>query len=526
MRFATATPPVQVLSVALTAVLTTFGVSLFATAWASPPPTSTLRGVAATGGPLRGAHIAARDSRGTTVTAQADAQGRYTLDASTLVPPLALAATEAGADPRHCAQSQVPRPVCMVALLEELHVGSNTANINPLTDWMASDVALQLGLLGPQQLAMALPPTISPALPAAALAQLRAGFGDALGQAGVAEPGAFHPVTTPMQADGTGVDAVLGLINHNRGYDNNSGKSSATVITDVLWNPIAKPFGPQANEALQWERSRSVLAAITTAPRRIFIVGDSTAATYERQRMPRMGWGQVFEAEFKADSGVKVINGARAGRSSRDFYNGGWYRQMTRFMRPGDYVLIAHGHNDQNCNAHKPLRGPADVANLCTYPNDVQGQPQFPTWQAHMAFQNALAVYVQDVRAKGAIPVLLTPTVRFLNADRKAAYVGEDKRPVVSTHFTRQDASGGFAYVGNYVQTIRDTAVAYQVPLVELEAKTIAFANTHPTDWTDYWLEAAATTHFQERGARAMAALVAQGLRETPALQALTQWLK
>ena len=498
----------------------------FTSACVSPPPGTTLSGVAATGGPLRGAHVAVRDSRGNTLTAQTDTQGRYTVDVSALTAPLAISATEAGADPQHCLQSQVPRPVCMVAVLETLRAGHNTANINPLSDWMASDVALQLGLLGPQQLAMAVPPTISPALTTQALAQLRSGFGEALGQAGVAEPGAFHPVTSPMQADGTGLDAVLALINHNRGYDNNSGQASATVITDVLWNPITKPFGPQANEALQWERSRSTLAAITSAPVRIFIVGDSTAATYERQRMPRMGWGQVFEAQFKSDSGVKVINGARAGRSSRDFFNGGWYRQMTRLMRPGDYVLIAHGHNDQNCNSHKPLRGPADVANLCTYPNDALGQPQFPPGQPHLSFQNSLAVYIKDARARGANPVLITPTVRFLNADRKAAYRGGDTRPVVSSHHTRQDASGGFAYVGNYVQTTRDTAAAYQVPLVELEAKTITFANAHPTDWTDYWLDASDTTHFQERGARAVAAMVAQGLRETPALQTLAQQLK
>ena len=514
MRFATFT---------LLAALCT---GVFTSACVSLTPAITLSGVAATGGPLRGAQVVVRDSRGNTVTAQADAQGRYRVDVSPLKAPLAISATEAGADPQHCTQSQVQRPVCMVAVLEELRAGNNTANVNPLTDWMASEVALQLGLLGPHQLAQTVPPTIPPALTTQALAHLRSGFGEALAKAGIAEPGGFHPVTSPMQADGTGLDFVLALINHNRGYDNNSGQASATVITDVLWNPIAKPFGPKANEALQWERSQATLTAIARAPLRIFIVGDSTAATYERQRMPRMGWGQVFEAEFKADSGVQVINGARAGRSSRDFYNGGWYRQMTRLMRPGDYVLIAHGHNDQNCNAHKPLRGSADVANLCTYPNDSQGQPQFPAGQTQMSFQNSLAVYVKVARARGANPVLLTPTVRFLNADRKAAYAGEDQRPVVSTHFTRQDASRGYAYVGDYVQTIRDTATAHRVPLVDLEARSIAFANAHPTDWTDYWLEASDTTHFQERGARVMSALVAQGLRETPALDGLSQWLK
>lgn len=500
--------------------------TLCTTVYATPPFRSTLSGVAALGGPLRGALITANDSLGTTARTVADAQGRYLLDASALTPPIVIAATEAGADPELCMQSLLLRPVCMVALLDDLHAGANRANVNPLTDWVASDIALQLGMLGPQQLAKLVPKTVAPEIRAAALSQLHAGFGDALGKAGIAKPNAFHPVTAPMQADGTGVDAVLGLINHNRGYDNDSGQSSATIITDVQWRPIAKPFGPQANEPLQWERGHGELADILQAPLRVFIVGDSTAATYERQRMPRMGWGQVFEAQFKADGGVKVINGARAGRSSRDFYNGGWYRQMTRFMRPGDYVLIAHGHNDQNCNARKPVRGPADVANLCTYPNDAQGQLQFPTGHAQLSFQNSLAVYIHDARVRGAIPALITPTVRFLNADRKTAFQGDDRRPVVSTHWTHQDGSRGFAYVGNYVQTIRDTATVHQVPLVDLEAKTIVFANAHADDWTDYWLAASDTTHFQERGARAVAALVAQGLRETPALRVLAQWLK
>ena len=342
------------------------------------PPTRTLSGVVAIGGPLVGAHITARDSKGATATAVADARGRYVLDASALTSPVVIAATEAGADAGLCMQSQVLRPVCMVALLDHLHAGDNRANVNPLTDSVASDVALQLGMLGPQQLAQAVPKTLAPAISAAALSQLRAGFGDALGKSGVTGLDAFHPVTSEMQANGTGVDAVLRLINHNRGYDNDTGQPSATTITDVQWRPISKPFGIQANEDLQWERSHGELASILSATVRIFIVGDSTAATYERQRMPRMGWGQVFEDQFKAGSGVRVINGARAGRSSRDFYNGGWYRQMIRFMRPGDYVLIAHGHNDQNCNAHRTVRGAADVANLCTYPNNARGELQFP----------------------------------------------------------------------------------------------------------------------------------------------------
>ncbi|MFW7344177.1 hypothetical protein V0R37_21875, partial [Pollutimonas sp. H1-120] len=47
-------------------------------------------------------------------------------------------------------------------------------------------------------------------------------------------------------------------------------------------------------------------------------------------------------------------------------------------VRKGDYLLIQFGHNDAKCNGADISRGAIDVANLCTYPNDQQGQLQ--TW--------------------------------------------------------------------------------------------------------------------------------------------------
>lgn len=513
-------------------------------ACASLPHATRLVGVAATGGPLAYAHITVRDSKGALASTQADNQGRYRLDVSHLTPPLVAMAAEPG-NP-NCRYNHIPRATCMAAWRATLAVGDNTVNINALTDWVTSELATTLHFIGPQQFAEApRAPDVPANVHAHALQQLRHGFGAALAHQGVHGIDAFDPVTAPMLADGRGVDAVLSVLNHTRGYDNNSGETSAAVITDTAWRPIAHPFGDRANEPLQMERAEREHAAILAARVRIFIVGDSTAATYERERLPRMGWGQVFEDRFKDTADVKVVNGARAGRASRDFYNGGWYRQMLRYLRPGDYVVIALGHNDQNCNSLRLLRGAADVANLCSYPNDAQGQRQFPVGQPQMSFQTSLEVYVNDARARGAIPFIMTPTTRFLNEDRKTAHVNGDTRPVVSQHLTRQNAGGGYAFTGDYSQTIRDTARANGVPLIDLEAKTIRFANAHAHDWQNYWLVVADTvqfpwyatqtagtpaapdtTHFQEKGARAMAALVAQGIKETPQLQALAQHLK
>ncbi|MES2581841.1 MAG: SGNH/GDSL hydrolase family protein [Pseudomonadota bacterium] len=510
----------------------------------SVPTTHSLSGIAATNTRMAGANITVRDSRAAVATTTADTGGRYRLDVSGLTPPLIVLASQAGA--ASCRTNQTPRATCVTAVVQSLTLGANTADVNPLTDQITSDVATALRLTGPQQLAeTAAVPAIPAQVHADALRHLRAGFGPALAHAGGLDTGTFDPLTASTGPNGRSMDAVLAVINHTRGYDNDSGEASATVITDMGWRPISRPYGPDANEPLQLVRAQRELAAIQAARVRIFIVGDSTAATYERQRLPRMGWGQVFEEQFSPGSGVKVVNGARAGRSSRDFFNGGWYRQMARFIRPGDYVIIAHGHNDQNCNRQRPVRGAADVANLCTYPNDAHGQRQYPPGQPQMSFQNSLEVYVNDARARGAIPLLMTPTTRYLNADRKTAYVNGDTRPVVSQHLTRQNAANGFAFTGDYSQTIQDTARANGVPLIDLEAKTITFANTHAKDWQDYWLvvgdtvkypwyatqtagipAAPDTTHFQEAGARAVAALVAQGIRETPALRPLAQHLK
>lgn len=84
------------------------------------------------------------------------------------------------------------------------------------------------------------------------------------------------------------------------------------------------------------------------------------------------------------------------------------------------------------------------------------------------------------------------------------------------------------------------TATTYELqrmPLIDLKARTIAFANAHQSDWTDSWLAISDiakyswyatltdgviskpdTTHFRQRGADAVTGMVAAGIRRTPEL--------
>lgn len=504
-----------------------------------PAATSTITGVVAIGGPLGGARVTVIDVHGTRRTGTADASGEYTINADGLESPLLIEAVEAGPN-SNCRFNATLRARCMASVLTGIRPGRNVANVTPITDRIVSDVAVSLKYIGPQQLVESgRADQIRPEAIIAAKKTSMDGLGTALADAGVQDLAHFDAVTTPMKADHAGEDAVLDVINHNRNYDNPTSESSYTVLTDISFRPIVGLLGTGPYEPLDFRRAQRELAAIRAAKVRVFVVGDSTAATYELERMPRMGWGEVFQEQFRPDAGVVVLNGARSGRSSKDFYMGGWYQQMGRFLQPGDLVLINHGHNDQNCDVTKKERGAADVAGLCTYPNDAAGKPQFPEGKPDMSFQKSLERYVRIARAAGATPVLITPTTRVWNKGRKEGF------PVAHQHLTQQNATNGFAYVGDYSQTIRETAVANQVQLIDLEAGTIAFANTHEKDWKDYWLaisdfkaypyyatqisgtfDKPDTTHFQETGARAVANLVAQGIRESPELGGFAAFLR
>jgi lysophospholipase L1-like esterase len=118
-------------------------------------------------------------------------------------------------------------------------------------------------------------------------------------------------------------------------------------------------------------------------PIRIILVGDSTMAVHS-------GWGPGFSADLVPE--VTFTNMAKGGRSSGSYRaEGSWTNVMHELNRKGDfkttYVFIQFGHNDQ---PGKPGRS-TDLAT------------EFPVNMRH---------YVQDVKAAGAKPVLITSLTR------------------------------------------------------------------------------------------------------------------
>ncbi|MEN3112083.1 rhamnogalacturonan acetylesterase [Uliginosibacterium paludis] len=437
------------------------------------------------------ASITVIDAQGKRRVQNSDATGRYSLAADGLVAPLLLVAEAGGRQ--------------YVALLAS-PAGATTANINALTDYVASAVATGAKLDGPVSLIEAgKAPAVSAAELKAKNALLQPLLGAALKEAGVTEAD-FDPVSSKAP----GLAAVLGVVRHNRGYLSSKGVLGETSLFDYNYREITS-FSPLNLAAAQAEQ-KTIQAPGTT---RIFVAGDSTASNYDVEVKPRMGWGQIFDRQLK-DSSVKVVNVAQSGRSSRSFITEGWFGMIEQEIRKGDYLLVQFGHNDEKCGYEPPRPAPArdviDIANLCTYPGAAAGVP------AEMSFQKTLEKYIAIARKVGATPVLITPVTRRSFKDGKIAE---------TTH-----TWGRGKVPGDYSQTIRDTAKANNVALVDLDARSMAFFSSVGEEASlNYYLAVDPAvypyyakntgsktkpdnTHFQETGAEAVGKLVAAGLKE------------
>lgn len=120
----------------------------------------------------------------------------------------------------------------------------------------------------------------------------------------------------------------------------------------------------------------------------VFLIGDSTMADKPgtSEVNPERGWGQIFKTYF--DDRVHVENHAVNGRSSKSFIDEGRWDTVVARLQPGDYVFIQFGHNDEK------------VLDPNRYTNPYTG------------YRYNLRRFVEDSRAKGATPVLLSSIVR------------------------------------------------------------------------------------------------------------------
>jgi pectinesterase len=225
--------------------------------------------------------------------------------------------------------------------------------------------------------------------------------------------------------------------------------------------------------------SGSAAAAAAPAPPHqitVFVAGDSTAATWPASTAPKAGWGQALPA-FLNPYRVRVENKALSGASSKSFVEAGLLDEILVAIRPGDYLIISFGHNDEKTD-------------------DRHTDPA-------TTFPQYLSLYVDGALDRGAHPVLVTPVER------------------------RRFDADGHAYFshGAYPQAMRDLAQARNVALVDLTVLSEQLWEQLGVEGTkDYFLWLAAgenpnwpdgvsdNTHFQAHGAIELARIVVRAL--------------
>lgn len=234
---------------------------------------------------------------------------------------------------------------------------------------------------------------------------------------------------------------------------------------------------------MQFRTALLTLLALAVVPQRpvtLYLAGDSTMAAKRVSKRPETGWGEHLQGAFDSTR-VRVANHAQNGRSTRTFIDEGRWQAIVDSLRPGDWVFIQFGHNDQS----------RDKVDRYTPPDD---------------FRRNLERMVSDARARDATPVLLTPVMR-----RRFRPTGE----FYDTH-------------REYPDLTRRVARELGVPLLDMhrasermlreygaERSRSLFLQLGPGEHPNYPQGVDDNTHFSPEGAAVMARLAVEEIRAT-----------
>ena len=178
----------------------------------------------------------------------------------------------------------------------------------------------------------------------------------------------------------------------------------------------------------------------------VFLAGDSTVT--DQPSEPYNSWGQMLPRFFKP--GVAVANHAVSGGTLKSFIGEQRLAKVLSVLKPGDYLFIQFGHNDQKDKS-------ADAG-------------------AFKSYTANLKKLITAAREHEAHPVLITPVSRRIYKDGMITNS-----------------------LGDFPEAVRQLAKADNVPLIDLNASSAifydalgpsvaprAFAPKDPTHHDDY----------------------------------------
>ena len=160
----------------------------------------------------------------------------------------------------------------------------------------------------------------------------------------------------------------------------------------------------------------------------VFITGDSTVKNNDKDSDGMWGWGAVANTVFD-ETKIDIVNAAMAGRSCRSYLNEGRWERVYNSLKPGDFVLIQFGHNDispidkpkyrgaiataqDTCRVYRMEAAKEDLTKQNVIDQKLKSNTQVGSYEVVYSFGWYLKKFIQDVREKGATPILVSLTPR------------------------------------------------------------------------------------------------------------------
>jgi lysophospholipase L1-like esterase len=193
----------------------------------------------------------------------------------------------------------------------------------------------------------------------------------------------------------------------------------------------------------------------------IYLLGDSTVC--DQPSEPFNSWGQMLTRFFKP--GVAIANHAESGESLRSSLAAQRLAKILSILKPGDYLIIQYGHNDEK--------------------EKGEGVGAFTTYKAD------LNKFVVEARKRGGIPVLVTPVQRR---------TFDQNGRITNSH-------------GDYPEAVRRVAREQNVPLIDLNSMSKALYEAWGPELSKHAFAPNDNTHHDNYGSYELARCVIEGIR-------------
>jgi lysophospholipase L1-like esterase len=217
---------------------------------------------------------------------------------------------------------------------------------------------------------------------------------------------------------------------------------------------------------LEFNNTGPKICALEIAPAdvpTIFLLGDSTVC--DQPREPYNSWGQMLTRFFKP--GVALANHAESGESLRSSLGAKRLDKVLSIMKPGDYLFIQYGHNDEKEKGE-------GVGAFTTYKSDLKK-------------------FVDGARQRGGITVLITPVQR-----RTFDTAGK----ITNSH-------------GDYPEAVRQVAREENVPLIDLNAMSKPLYEAWGVEPSKRAFATNDNTHHNNYGSYELARCIVEGIRSS-----------